>query len=94
MPWSFTEYSDVAEDGNLAAEGEFYMQVIFAKDGVIAEEGKLAKNSLFAKQAFSAEDGNFAVQPCSGGQPCHERQTCLGWLFHQQGNLATKGKLA
>jgi hypothetical protein len=30
LPWSFTEYSDVAEDGNLAAEGEFYMQVNFA----------------------------------------------------------------
>jgi hypothetical protein len=45
LPWSFTKYSDVAEDGNLAAEGEFYMQVNFAKDGVIAKEGKFAENS-------------------------------------------------
>jgi hypothetical protein len=42
LPWSFTKYSDVAEDGNLAAEGEFYMQVNFAKNDVVAEEGKLA----------------------------------------------------
>jgi hypothetical protein len=84
LPWSFTEYSDVVEDGNLAAEGEFYMQFNFAKDGIIAKEGKLAENSLIAKQGCFAEDGNFAVQPCLGGQPRHERQTCLGWLFHQQ----------
>jgi hypothetical protein len=67
LPWSFTEYSDVAEDGNLAAEGEFYMQVNFAKDGVVAKEGKFAKNSLFAKQGYFAEDGDFAVQPLAGG---------------------------
>ncbi len=73
LPWSFTKYSDVAEDGNSAAEGEFYMQVNFAKDGVVAEESKFAKNSLFAEQGYFAEDVNFAVQPRSGGQPCHKR---------------------
>ncbi len=67
LPWSFTKYSDVAEDGNFAAEGEFYMQVNFAKDGIVAEKGKFAKNSLFAEQGYFAEDGDFAVQPCSGG---------------------------
>jgi hypothetical protein len=84
LPWSFTEYSDVAEDGNLAAEGEFYMQVNFAKEGTVAEEGKFAENSLFAEQGYFTKDGNFAVQPCPGGQPRHERQTCLGWQLNQQ----------
>ncbi len=84
MPWSFTKYSDVADDGNLAVEGEFYMQVNFAKDGVVAKEGKFAENSLFSEQGYFTEDGDFAVQPCSGGQPHHKRQTCLDWQFYQQ----------
>ncbi len=92
--WSFTEYSDVAEDGNLPAEGEFYMQVNFAKDGVIAEEGRFAKNSLFAKQGYFTKDGNFARQPCSGGRPRHKRQTCLGWQFHQHSNFSKEGNFA
>jgi hypothetical protein len=60
LPWSFTKYSDVAEDGNLAAEGKFYMQVNFVNNGIVAGEGKFAENSLFAEQGYFVEAGDLS----------------------------------